>query len=62
MPVWAVWLDGSIYFDGSPNHGSQFLELALKIINGEEMPGQVLVEEGIFSPEDAEALLPTGKY
>ncbi|MFZ6028936.1 MAG: ABC transporter substrate-binding protein [Chloroflexota bacterium] len=46
----------------NPLLGPQFFELALKVVNGENVPKWVSPLEGIFLPEEAEAILPTRKY
>jgi len=46
----------------NPLLGPQFYELALKVVNGEEVPKWVPSEESIYYPDDAEEVLPTRKY
>ncbi|MCB0166382.1 MAG: ABC transporter substrate-binding protein [Anaerolineae bacterium] len=46
----------------NPLLGPQFYELALKVVNGEEVAKWVPSEEGVYYPEEAEALLPERKY
>lgn len=46
----------------NPLLGPQFFDLALKVVNGEQVPKWIPSEEGVFFPEDAEELLPTRKY
>jgi galactofuranose transport system substrate-binding protein len=46
----------------NPLLGPQFYELALKVVNGEEVPKWVPSEEGIFFPDDAAEVLPTRQY
>jgi simple sugar transport system substrate-binding protein len=46
----------------NPLLGPQFLELALKVVNGEPVPKWVPSKEGIFYPDDAKDILPTRKY
>lgn len=46
----------------NPLLGPQFFELALKVVNGEDVPKWVPSEESIFLPEDAAEILPTRKY
>lgn len=46
----------------NPLLGPQFFELALKVINGEEVPKRIYTEESIFYPEDAAEILPTRQY
>ena len=46
----------------NPLLGPQFFELALKVINGKEVPKWVPSQETIFYPENAAEILPTRKY
>jgi simple sugar transport system substrate-binding protein len=46
----------------NPLLGPQFLELALKVVNGEPVPKWVPSKEGIFYPDNAKEILPTRKY
>ncbi len=46
----------------NPLLGPKFLELALKVANGETVPKWVPSEEGIFFPDNAKEILPTRKY
>jgi len=46
----------------NPLLGPQFFELALKVINHEQVPKWVPSIEGIFSPANAKDVLPTRKY
>jgi galactofuranose transport system substrate-binding protein len=46
----------------NPLLGPKFLELALKVVNGEEIPNWIPSEEGVFFPENAAEILPTRKY
>jgi simple sugar transport system substrate-binding protein len=46
----------------NPLLGPQFFELALKVVNGEEVPKWVPSKEGIFYPDDAAEVLPTRQY
>jgi ABC-type sugar transport system substrate-binding protein len=46
----------------NPLLGPKFLELALKVANGETVPKWVPSEEGVFFPENAKEILPTRKY
>ena len=46
----------------NPLLGPQFFDLALKVVNGEEVPKWVPSEEGIFYPDDAAEVLPTRQY
>ncbi len=46
----------------NPLLGPQFFELALKVVNGEQVPKWVPSIESVFFPEDALEILPTRKY
>jgi simple sugar transport system substrate-binding protein len=46
----------------NPLLGPQFFDLALKVVNGEEVPKWVPSEEGVFYPDNAAELLPERKY
>jgi simple sugar transport system substrate-binding protein len=46
----------------NPLLGPQFLELALKVVNGEPVPKWVPSKEGIYFPDNAKDILPTRKY
>lgn len=46
----------------NPLLGPQFFELALKVVNGEEVPKWVPSIESIFYPDNAAQILPTRKY
>jgi ABC-type sugar transport system substrate-binding protein len=46
----------------NPLLGPQFLELALKVANGEQVPRWIPSKEGIYFPENAAELLPSRKY
>jgi ABC-type sugar transport system substrate-binding protein len=46
----------------NPLLGPQFLDLALKVVNGEEVPKRIKSEETIFFPHNAAETLPTRKY
>jgi simple sugar transport system substrate-binding protein len=46
----------------NPLLGPQFFELALKVVNGEEVPKRIPSVESIFFPDDAAEILPTRKY
>jgi len=46
----------------NPLLGPQFLELALKVVNGEGAPKWIPSEEHIYFPENAREILPTRKY
>ncbi len=46
----------------NPLLGPQFFDLALKVVNGEEVPKRIKSEETIFFPHNAAEILPTRKY
>jgi ABC-type sugar transport system substrate-binding protein len=46
----------------NPLLGPKFFELALKVVNGEDIPKWIPSEESIFFPGDAAEILPTRKY
>lgn len=46
----------------NPLLGPQFLDLALKVVNGEPVPKWVPSKEGVFFPDNAREMLPTRKY
>jgi simple sugar transport system substrate-binding protein len=46
----------------NPLLGPQFLELALKVVNGEPVPKWVPSKESIYYPDNAKEILPTRKY
>jgi ABC-type sugar transport system substrate-binding protein len=46
----------------NPLLGPQFLELALKVVNGETIPKWIPSQEGVFFPAGAAQILPTRKY
>jgi len=46
----------------NPLLGLQFFELALKVVNGEEVPKWIASQESVFLPDHAAELLPTRKY
>jgi simple sugar transport system substrate-binding protein len=46
----------------NPLLGPQFIELALKVVNGEPVPKWIPSKEGIFFPDNAADILPTRKY
>jgi ABC-type sugar transport system substrate-binding protein len=57
-------IDGKINatVECNPLLGPQFFELALKVVNGEEVPKWIPSEEGIYFPENAADIMPTRKY
>lgn len=46
----------------NPLLGPQFYDLALRSVNGEQLPDWVPSEESVYFPDNAEELLPTRKY
>jgi len=46
----------------NPLLGPKFLELALKVVNGEPVPKWIPSEESIYYPENAAEIMPTRKY
>jgi ABC-type sugar transport system substrate-binding protein len=46
----------------NPLLGPQFFDLALRVVNGEEVAKWIPSEESIYFPEDAAELLPTRQY
>jgi ABC-type sugar transport system substrate-binding protein len=46
----------------NPLLGPKFFEIALKVVNGEQVPKRIPSEESIFYPENAAEILPTRKY
>jgi simple sugar transport system substrate-binding protein len=46
----------------NPLLGPQFFDLALKVVNGEEVPKWVPSEESVYYPDNAAELLPTRQY
>jgi ABC-type sugar transport system substrate-binding protein len=46
----------------NPLLGPEFFEVALKVVNGEQVPKWVPSKEGIFLPDNALEILPTRKY
>ena len=57
-------IDGKINatVECNPLLGPRFFEIALKVVNGEEVPKWIPSEESVFFPEDAAEILPTRKY
>ena len=57
-------IDGWIQADVecNPLLGPQVFELALKLMNGETIEREILTNETVYYPENAEELLPTRKY
>lgn len=54
--------DLNVTVECNPLLGPQFFELALKVVNGEEVPKWVPSQESVFFPEDAAEVLPTRLY
>ena len=46
----------------NPLLGEQLMDLAKKVVAGEEVPPRVVTEEGTFTSEQAKAALPDRKY
>jgi simple sugar transport system substrate-binding protein len=46
----------------NPLLGPQFFEIALKVVNGEDVPKWIPSFEGIYYPDNAAEILPTRKY
>jgi ABC-type sugar transport system substrate-binding protein len=46
----------------NPLLGPEFLEVALKVVNGEPVPKWLPSKEGVFYPDNALQILPTRKY
>jgi len=46
----------------NPLLGPEFFDLALKVVNGETVPKWVPSQEGIFLPDNAQAILPSRQY
>jgi ABC-type sugar transport system substrate-binding protein len=46
----------------NPLLGPEFLEVALKVVNGEPVPKWLPSKEGVFYPDNALEILPTRKY
>ena len=46
----------------NPLLGPQFFEMALKVVNGEQVPKWVPSKEGIYYPDNAKEILPARKY
>jgi len=57
-------IDGKINatVECNPLLGPQFFELALKVVNGEEVPKWIPSKESVFFPGNAAEILPTRKY
>jgi simple sugar transport system substrate-binding protein len=46
----------------NPLLGPQFFDLALKVVNGEEVPKRIKSEESVFFPDNAAEIMPTRQY
>jgi simple sugar transport system substrate-binding protein len=59
-----LMIDGWVQADVecNPLLGPQVMEMALALANGEEIPREVLTDETIYYPEEAEELLPSRLY
>ena len=57
-------LDGklNVTVECNPLLGPQFFDIALKVVNGEEVPKFIPSIEGVYYPEDAEEVMPTRRY
>ncbi len=57
-------LDGklNVTVECNPLLGPQFFTIALKVVNGEEVPKFIPSIEGVYYPEDAEELLASRRY
>jgi ABC-type sugar transport system substrate-binding protein len=60
----AALANGEINFivECNPLLGKQLMELAKKVVKGEEVPARVVTVEGTFTQEQAKAALPTRQY
>lgn len=59
-----MMIDGWVQADVecNPLLGPQVMEMALKLMNGEEIEAEVLTNETVYYPDNAAELLPTRKY
>ena len=59
-----LMMDGWVQADVecNPLLGPQVYEMALKLMNGEEIDREVLTDETVYYPDEAEELLPSRKY
>lgn len=57
-------IDGklNVTVECNPLLGPQFFEIALKVVNGEDVPKFIPSQESVFYPEDAAEVMPTRKY
>jgi galactofuranose transport system substrate-binding protein len=54
------WIQADV--ECNPLLGPQVMDLAVKLMNGEEITKEVLTDEGVFYPDNAAELLPSRKY
>ena len=54
------WLQADV--ECNPLLGPQVMDLALKLMNGEEIAKEALTDESVYYPDNAAELLPTRKY
>ncbi|MGZ9275456.1 MAG: LacI family transcriptional regulator, partial [Nitrospira sp.] len=59
-----LMIDGWVQADVecNPLLGPQVMDLALKLMNGEEVVKEALTDESVFYPDNAAELLPSRKY
>jgi galactofuranose transport system substrate-binding protein len=59
-----MMIDGWVQADVecNPLLGPQVMEMALKLVNGEEIDAEVLTNETVYYPDNAAELLPSRKY
>jgi simple sugar transport system substrate-binding protein len=57
-------IDGklNVTVECNPLLGPQFFEVALKVVNGEEVDKFIPSIEGVYFPEDAEEIIATRRY
>jgi simple sugar transport system substrate-binding protein len=46
----------------NPLLGPQVIEIALQLMNGEDVEPEILTNETVYYPDNAEELLPTRQY
>ena len=54
------WIQADV--ECNPLLGPQVMDLAVKLMNGEEITKEVLTEESVYFPDKAAELLPSRKY
>ena len=54
------WIQADV--ECNPLLGPQVFEIALKLMNGEAVDPEILTNETVYYPENAQELLPTRKY